>query len=59
MYNNVFSVTTSVSLFFANKNYHLSITVYLERDIVSFHTCKLTVNLKKLQDALKTEIYAV
>ena len=35
-YNNALSTTTSVSPFFANKEYHSNITVYLECDIASF-----------------------
>jgi len=34
-YNNAPSATTSVSLFFANKGYHLNITVHPEHDIAS------------------------
>jgi len=34
-YNNAPSTTTSVSPFFANKGYHLNITVHPERDIAS------------------------
>ena len=34
-YNNVLSVTTSISLFFANKGYHPNITVYPKHDISS------------------------
>ena len=35
-YNNALSATTSVSLFFTNKGYHLNITVHPKRDIASF-----------------------
>ena len=34
-YNNAPSATTSVSLFFANKRYHLNITVHPKHDIAS------------------------
>jgi len=34
-YNNALSATTGVSPFFANKRYHLNITVHSEYDIVS------------------------
>jgi len=34
-YNNAPSTTTSVSLFFANKEYHPNITVHPEHDIAS------------------------
>ena len=35
-YNNAPNATTSVSPFFANKGYHLNITVHSKRDIASF-----------------------
>jgi len=35
VYNNALSSTTSVSPFFANKGYHLNITVYPEHEIAS------------------------
>ena len=35
-YNNTLSATTDVSPFFANKEYHLNITVYPKHDIASF-----------------------
>ena len=53
------STTTGVSLFFVNKGYHLSISVYPEQDIASFYTYKFTIDLDKLQSTLKTEISAV
>jgi len=34
-YNNALSATTSVSPFFANKEYHPNITVHPEHDIAS------------------------
>ena len=33
-YNNALSATTSVSLFFSNKEYYLNITIHSECDIV-------------------------
>ena len=47
-YNNALSATTSVSPFFANKGYHLNITVHSEYDFA--------VDLDKLQSTLKTKI---
>ena len=55
-YNNAPSVTTGVSPFFANKEYHLNITVHPECDIASFQACDFTVDLNKLQNTLKAEI---
>ena len=55
-YNNAPSATTSVSLFFANKRYHLNITVHPKHDIASSWACNFTVDLNKLQSTLKAEI---
>jgi len=55
-YNNTLSATTSVSLFFANKGYHLNITVHPERDIASFRARNFTIDLDELQNTLKAEI---
>ena len=55
-YNNAPSVTTSVSPFFANKGYHLNITVHPKRDIASSWACNFAVDLNKLQSTLKAEI---
>ena len=55
-YNNAPSATTSVSPFFANKGYHLNITVHPKRDIASSWACDFAVDLNKLQSTLKAEI---
>ena len=55
-YNNAPSTTTSVSPFFANKGYHLNITVHPKRDIASFQACNFTIDLDELQNTLKAEI---
>ena len=55
-YNNAPSTTTGVSPFFANKRYHLNITVYPEYDIASSQACNFTVDLDELQSTLKAEI---
>jgi len=55
-YNNAPSTTTSVSLFFANKRYHLNISVYPECNIYSFQACNFAVDLNKLQSTLKAKI---
>jgi len=55
-YNNAPSATTSVSPFFANKGYHLNITVHSEHNIASFQALNFTVDLDELQSTLKTEI---
>jgi len=55
-YNNALSTTTSVFLFFANKRYHLNITVHSKRDIAFSWACNFTVDLNELQSTLKAEI---
>ena len=55
-YNNAPSTTTSVSPFFANKGYHLNLSVYPEWDIASSCVYDFVLNLDKLQDMLKEEI---
>ena len=55
-YNNAPSATTSVSLFFTNKEYHLNITVYPECNIASFQAHDFAIDLNKLQSTLKAEI---
>jgi len=55
-YNNAPSATTSVSPFFANKGYHLNITVHPKRNIASSWACDFAVNLNELQSTLKAEI---
>jgi len=48
-----------VSLFFANKGYHLNITIHPEHDIASSRACDFAIDLDKLQSTLKAEISAV
>jgi len=55
-YNNAPSATTSVSLFFTNKGYHLNLSVYPEQDIASSYAYDFILNRDKLQDMLKEEI---
>ena len=55
-YNNAPSATTSVSLFFTNKEYHPNITVHSEHNIASSQAYDFTIDLNKLQSTLKTEI---
>jgi len=55
-YNNAPSATTSVSPFFANKGYHLNITVHPEHDIASSRAHDFTVDFDELQSTLKTKI---
>ena len=55
-YNNALSATTSVSPFFANKGYHLNITVHPERNIASSRARDFAVDLDELQSTLKAEI---
>ena len=55
-YNNALSATTSVFLFFANKEYYSNITVHLEYNIASFQAHNFTIDLDELQSILKAEI---
>jgi len=47
-YNNALSATTSISSFFANKRYHLNITVHPKHNIASFWAYDFTVDLDEL-----------
>ena len=58
VYNNALSATTSVSLFFSNKEYHLHITGHPECNIASFQAHDFTIDLDDLQNTLKAEISA-
>ena len=58
-YHNALSTTTGVSLFFANKRYHPNITVYPEHDIASSRAHNFAVDLDKLQNTLKAEIFVI
>ena len=58
-YNNALSATTGISLFFANKGYHLNITVHSEHDIASSRAHDFAIDLDELQSTLKAEISMV
>ena len=47
-YNNALSAITGVSLFFANKEYYLNITVHSEHNIASSRACDFVINLDEL-----------
>ena len=55
-YNNTPSAMTGISLFFANKGYHPSITVHPERNLASSRAHDFTMDLDKLHSALKDHI---
>jgi len=55
-YNNAPSATTGVSPFFANKRYHLNITVHSKWNIASFQAYDFAIDLDELQNILKAEI---
>ena len=57
-YNNAPSATISVSPFFANKGYHLNITVHPEHDLSSAWAREYTVNLESLHQYLHEEMAA-
>ena len=55
-YNNAPSATTGISSCFANKGYHLNITVHPKCDLASSSACEFAVDLDKLHSALKDHI---
>ena len=57
-YNNAPSTTTSVSPFFANKGYHLNITVHPERNLSSARAREYAVDLESLHQYLHEEMAA-
>ena len=56
MYNNTPSATTGISPFFANKGYHLNLTIHPERDLTSSRAKDLVVNLDELHQELKATV---
>jgi hypothetical protein len=57
-YNNTPSASTGTSLFFANKEYHLNITVHPECKLASQCTCEFVVDLNKLHVELHSQLSA-
>jgi hypothetical protein len=55
-YNNAPSATTGVSPFFANKGYHLNISIHPERDLSSALTCDYAIDLNELHLFLQEEM---
>ena len=55
-YNSALSATTSISPFFANKEYYLNITVHPKCDIASSQACDFAIDLDELQSTLKAKI---
>jgi hypothetical protein len=55
-YNNPPSATTGISPFFANKGYHLNLTVHPEQDLASSRARDFTVDFDQLHAALKEQI---
>ena len=55
-YNNAPSATTGIMPFYANKGYHLNITVHPECDLASAHTQNFVTNLDELHQELKQRI---
>ena len=58
-YKNALSTTINVSSFFANKRYHINITVYSKCDIVFSWAYDFAIDLNELQSTLKAEIFMV
>src|SRR5882672_10919597 len=55
-YNNTPSATTGITPFFANKGYHLNLTVHPENDLASAHACNFVTDLDKLHHELRQHI---
>ena len=55
-YNNTLSATTGISLFFADKSYHLNISIHPEHDLTSTCAREFTVNLDELHQELQKQI---
>ena len=58
-YNSAPSATTRISPFFANKGYHLNISIHPECDFTSAHAREFAVNLDELHQELWKQISAV
>ena len=55
-YNNAPSATTGISPFYANKGYHLNISIHPERELASRKAHEFTINLDELLTTLKEQI---
>jgi len=53
-YNNALSTTTGITPFFANKGYHLNISVYPESDLASARARDFVTDLDELYQELRT-----
>ena len=51
-YNNAPSLTTTVTLFYANKGYHPNLTIHLEWELASSHAKEFVTNLDELHQHL-------
>ena len=51
-YNNALSVTTTVTLFYANKGYHPNLTIHLEQDLSSSWAKEFVTNFDELHQHL-------
>jgi hypothetical protein len=57
-YNNALSASTGTSPFFANKGYHLNITVHPEHELASQHTREFIFDLDELHMELCSQLSA-
>jgi hypothetical protein len=55
-YNNAPSATTGVSPFFANKGYHLNLSIHPEHDLSSSHAQDYAIDLDELHQFLREEM---
>ena len=57
-YNNALSATTKVTPFYANKGYHLNLTIYPERDLTSPRAQEFVTDLDELHQHLRENMAA-
>ena len=55
-YNNAPSMTTGISPFYANKGYHLNISIHPEREVASRKAREFAIDLDELHTILKEQI---
>ena len=55
-YNNAPSTTTGISPFYANKGYHLNISVHPKRELASGRACEFAIDLDEFHTALIEQI---
>ena len=57
-YNNTLSVTTTITLFYANKGYHPNLTIHPEQELASSCTKEFVTDLDELHQHLREHMAA-